>query len=208
MSGARAAILGRVRSAQRTGRVPEAPPVLRSPQLSPNGVDCLGRFRVELSALGVDNHVEETEEGVRHRVASLLAGRRVLSWDRALLPYGTGSLLGEDAAWSSSPRDVQAAAEIGLTGCDAAIADTGSLVLFSGPGRSRTVSLLPPVHLAVVRRGDLCFSLGDVFRLHSERFRAAAACTVVTGPSRTADIELSLTLGVHGPGTVAVVIGP
>ena len=82
------------------------------------------------------------------------------------------------------------------------------MVLLSGPGRSRAVSLLPPVHVAIVRRGDLRASLGDFLREARDAMAGAASCTVVTGPSRTADIELTLTLGVHGPGAVIVVIGP
>jgi L-lactate utilization protein LutC len=169
--------------------------------------ECLARFQEELSALGVESHLETTQDCVQRRVTTLLAGRRVLSWDREALPYALGSIVG-DAVFAGDPRDAQAAAEVGLTGCDAAIAETGSLVLLSGPGRSRAVSLLPPVHLAVVRSEDLCFSLGDVFRTHAGRLSQAASCTLITGPSRTADIELTLTLGVHGPGTVLVVIGP
>ena len=102
----------------------------------------------------------------------------------------------------------QAAAEIGVTGCDAAIAETGSIVLLSGPGKSRSASLLPPVHLAVVRRNELRFSMGEFFKEFAGAMAAAACCTFVTGPSRTADIELTLTLGVHGPGKVIVVMGP
>jgi L-lactate dehydrogenase complex protein LldG len=97
---------------------------------------------------------------------------------------------------------------VGVTGCHAAIAETGSLVLLSGPGTSRTVSLLPPVHLAVVRPEDLCSTLAELFATRQGLLRDAASCTIVTGPSRTADIELTLTLGVHGPGVVVVVIGP
>ena len=102
----------------------------------------------------------------------------------------------------------QASAEIGLTGADAAIAETGSLVLLSGAGKPRAASLLPPTHLAIVRRSDLCASMGEFFAAHADAIARTACCTFVTGPSRTADIELTLTLGVHGPGVVIVVVGP
>lgn len=208
MSEARARVLARLRAAQRTARIPVvaddgsryAPPV-HTPE------ECLERFRHELSALGVENHLADSAEDVRARVAALLAGRRVLSWDGAVLPYDLGGLV-TGATLGSSPRDEQAAAEVGLTACEAAIAETGSVVVLSGPGTSRTVSLLPPLHVAVVRRGDIFFSMGELFRERKDRIAAAANCTFITGPSRTADIELTLTLGVHGPGAVAVVIGP
>jgi L-lactate dehydrogenase complex protein LldG len=200
-------VLSRLTDAQRTARLPEgdaAPPVLDSPH-SPE--ECLGRFQQELTALGVDNHLEPTAEAVRARVKALLDGRRVLSWDPHLLPYELGPLL-TAAAFGVSPRETQAGAEIGLTGCDGAIAETGTLALLSGKGRSRAISLLPPVHVAVVRSADIVFSMAEYFRTRADRMAEAAALTFVTGPSRTADIELTLTLGVHGPGTVIVVIGP
>jgi L-lactate dehydrogenase complex protein LldG len=59
-----------------------------------------------------------------------------------------------------------------------------------------------------VQPKDLCFSMGEFFQTHAERVTASASCTFVTGPSRTADIELTLTLGVHGPGKVIVLVGP
>jgi L-lactate dehydrogenase complex protein LldG len=206
----RAAILSRLRAAQRTAQLPEMPSTPRAltPATAP-AAECLVRFRQELDALGVENHLEDSAAAVRERVRGLLAGKRVLSWDAAQLPYELGALLPELAVtYAGEPRDVQAQAEIGLTGCHAAIAETGTLALLSGPGRSRTVSLLPPAYLAVVRRADLLFSMGEFFQGQAQALAGAANCTLVTGPSRTADIELTLTLGVHGPGKVTVVIGP
>ncbi len=169
--------------------------------------DCLERFQKELAALGVDCHVEASAVAVRERVASLVAGKAALSWDADQLPYDVGSVL-VGAALGSSPREEQARAEVGVTGCQAAIAETGSLALLSGRGRSRAVSLLPPMHIAVVKREYLCFSMGEFFALGAARIAEVANCTFVTGPSRTADIELTLTLGVHGPGRVVVMVGP
>jgi L-lactate dehydrogenase complex protein LldG len=208
MSDARTAILARLTAAQRTAHLPRvdhAPRTLEPVSRSP--ADCLPRFREELTLLGVDSFLEVTAEGVRARVQSLVAGLRVLAWDDAHLPYEVGPILGE-ALRGASPRAEQAQAEIGVTGCEAGIAETGSLAVLSGPGRSRAVSLLPPTHLAVVRTGDLVFSMGDFFLTRRAALSQAAGCVIITGPSRTADIELTLTLGVHGPGRVVVVIGP
>ena len=88
------------------------------------------------------------------------------------------------------------------------MAETGSLVMFSAPGRSRAVSLLPQFHIALVERAKLYFSMAEVFETYRDRLEGSASCTFITGPSRTADIELTLTLGIHGPGRVAVIIGP
>lgn len=210
MSEGRTAILARLRTAQRTSRLPDTGGTPRALDLpAAPAEEGVARFRAELTALGVDNFLEVEAAGVRDRVASLLAGLRVLSWDAARLPYDVGAVFeGREVVFGGSPRSEQARADIGLTGCDAGIAETGSLVFASGPGRSRAVSLLPPIHLAVVRRADICFSMGELFRIRRDLLDGTASTTIITGPSRTADIELSLTLGVHGPGRVLVVIGP
>ncbi len=102
-------------------------------------------------------------------------------------------------------RAVIADAEIGLTGVDLVVAETGSLVLISGAGRPRSTSLLPPTHIAVFDRTRLVESLSQV-GVFLEAWHASAAApgqggaiNIITGPSRTADIELTLTRGVHGP---------
>jgi L-lactate dehydrogenase complex protein LldG len=94
---------------------------------------------------------------------------------------------------------------VGITGADAALVDTGSVVLVHGEGRGRLVSLLPPVHVAVVGVERLQPSFGAWLAAQPERVTASANLVVVTGPSRTADIEMTLTRGVHGPRIVHVV---
>ena len=170
-------------------------------------VECVARFVAEATALGVECFVESTAAAVTQRLSEVVNGLRVLSWDAAGLPHDAARALPHAISGRASWND-QAAAEIGVTGCDAAIAETASLVLFSGPGRSRSVSLLPPVHVAIVKRSQLYLTMAEVFDVYRERLASAAACTVITGPSRTADIELTLTLGIHGPGRVVVIIGP
>jgi L-lactate dehydrogenase complex protein LldG len=204
---ARDAILDRLRAAQRTLHVPvtsELPPI--SPAVAA-GDDSPARFARQADALGIECYLEPSTEDVQRRVRQVVGDRPALCWDPDDLPYAVARVL-PGARFGGASRDEQAGLPIGVTGCDAAIAETASIVLFSGPGRSRTVSLLPPIHLAVVERSRLCATMADMFRRHRERFRDAASCTVITGPSRTADIELTLTLGIHGPGRVIVVIGP
>lgn len=207
MSAARTAILARLNAAQRTALIPASAVVSARAVGGHDATECLPRFRQELQLLGVECHVEASADSVRSRVRELAHGKRTLAWDAAHLPYDVALVLG-NAIHGSAPREAQAQAEVGVTGCLAAIAETGSLALVSGPGRSRSVSLLPPVHLAVVRRDVLVFRMGEFFRMHARNLDSTASCTFVTGPSRTADIELTLTLGVHGPGRVVVVVGP
>jgi L-lactate dehydrogenase complex protein LldG len=207
---AREAILARVRAAARTGRVPyerSEPPSRTALRRAERTEDLLARFCGELAALGVDCHVEATPDAVRARAAELSRGAAVFSWDADRLPYDAGVLVSE-AAIGRDVRERQAAAGLGVTGCHAAIAETGSLVVLSGPGTPRAASLLPPVHLCLVRRSDLFATMGEFFRERAGDIAASSCCTFITGPSRTADIELTLTLGVHGPGKVVVVVGP
>lgn len=206
MSGARAAILARIAAARRTAQLPP-PPTAKPLDTAPRSLaECLARFRSELAALGVECHVEASAAAVRSRVQACTEGGLVLSWDPDCLPYQAASGLPQ-VLLCSRPLSEQAQAEFGLTGCEAAVAETGSLALLSGKGRSRTASLLPAVHIAVVRPQDLCFSMGEFFRTRADRLAGTANCTFITGPSRTADIELTLTLGVHGPGRVVVIVG-
>lgn len=208
MTDARTAILARLRAAQRTAYIPDVPDTPRTLPPQTAGLDeCLERFTTELKLLGVESHVEPSADAVRDRVRALITGKSVLSWDADHLPYDLGAVA-KGAILGRADRDTQAAAEIGLSGVQAAIAETGSLVVMSGPGTSRTVTLLPPALVAVVRRDQLCYSMGEMFGKYESQM-AGAACTIaITGPSRTADIELQLTLGVHGPGKVTVVVGP
>jgi len=91
---------------------------------------------------------------------------------------------------------------VGLTGALAGIAATGSLVVPSGVGQPQTASLLPEMHLAVLRAADIVPDLAAALALPA--VKQAAMTSIITGPSRTADIEMTLTIGVHGPKRVVV----
>jgi L-lactate utilization protein LutC len=104
-----------------------------------------------------------------------------------------------------SYRERLADAAVGVTRCAAAIADTGTLLLVFDAAHPRSTSLLPRTHVAIVGPDDLVPTLSDALaRIPSP---APSAVTCVTGPSRSADIEQILTLGVHGPAQVHVVLG-
>ncbi len=100
-------------------------------------------------------------------------------------------------------------ADVGVTGADFAVADTGTLVLLARPGAPRMASLLPPIHVAFVRSDQFVANLPVLIdRLRSDAWRDGlpSAMTLITGPSRTGDIEQTLSIGVHGPGEVWVVV--
>jgi L-lactate dehydrogenase complex protein LldF len=90
----------------------------------------------------------------------------------------------------------------GITGVLAGIAETGSLVVFGGPGRPLKASLLPEIYIAILKKSQILPGLADLLR--KPEIRSASAGAVITGPSRTADIEMALTIGVHGPGEIHV----
>jgi L-lactate dehydrogenase complex protein LldG len=100
----------------------------------------------------------------------------------------------EIVSQNASARAI-AQCDLGITGVDFALPETGTLVLRTTPAQSRLVSLLPRVHLAILHRDALRGDLHDVFAeiKHDQR------TVLITGPSRTTDIEKVLTIGVHGP---------
>ena len=106
-------------------------------------------------------------------------------------------------------RQRMIAADLGITGAEYAIAETGTCVLLARKSVSRLVSLLPPVHVAVVERGQVLPSLDELFTLRWEEYRRGELISymnLVSGPSRSADIEYTLVTGVHGPGEVHMVL--
>jgi L-lactate utilization protein LutC len=110
------------------------------------------------------------------------------------------ALNGRTFVRSSNPSPTT---EVGITSADYALADTGSLVIFHEP---RLLSLLPPCHIAVIKESQIVASLDDVFRLRPLPGDISSSMVVITGPSRTADIEMRLVRGVHGPGEIHVII--
>ena len=100
---------------------------------------------------------------------------------------------------------------LGITGADYAIAETGSVIILPRRGLSRLVSVVPPVHLAIVRPRDVLASLDDLFLLrrleyHTNGGDMGSYLNFITGPSRTADIEQTIVVGVHGPRAVHLIL--
>ena len=100
-------------------------------------------------------------------------------------------------------------ADMGITGVDYAVAETGTCVLLPRKGLSRLVSLLPPAHVAVVKKGQVLPSLDELFTLRRREFlheNLGSYMNLITGPSRSADIEYQLITGVHGLGEVHMIL--
>lgn len=96
--------------------------------------------------------------------------------------------------------------DAGISNAQAGIAETGTLVLDSACERHRLVSLVPPVHIAIVNASSICETLSDALALLRKDKEISPAVTFITGPSRTADIELTLAIGVHGPQELFVIV--
>ena len=177
---------------------PESVPIVTPPVESAQTL--AERFTQELELLG-GQVVRCTVAELPGRIGDLLKEQnieRICAWDQSYLPSGLLQALQGQGILIEAQADPNMRA--GLTGSLAGIAETGTLVLASGNGRPQSVSLLPEVHLAVLQAEQIVCSLGE-FDLDVED--ASCVC-LVSGPSRTADIEMTLTIGVHGPGQLIV----
>lgn len=204
-------ILHKVRTAlgRSVGQAPEPapPPDLRVPEASLE--DRIAEFRTRLELLaGKTEHVASRAEAADY-VASLLDGRDAVASNAPFLrDCGIASLPGVRSGWTNGAelRAACATAAVGITSADYALANTGTLVMIAGPAEARMVSLLPPVHVAVVPVDRLLTSLDELLTLVPDPAAVTSSMVLITGPSRTADIEQILVRGVHGPGEIHVVL--
>jgi L-lactate utilization protein LutC len=114
----------------------------------------------------------------------------------------------ERIASSDNPPNAQEifGFDVGISNAQAGIAETGTLVLDSARERHRLVSLVPPVHIAIIKASAIVETLGEALTLLRKDKEISPAITFITGPSRTADIELTLAIGVHGPQQLYVIV--
>lgn len=110
-------------------------------------------------------------------------------------------------SWDGSMqmREITETAALGITGVEWAVAATGSIALYSKPQSGLLPSVLPPVHLAILRASDIVTTVAEGLR-RVPRAPTPPLIKIVTGPSMTADIEGTLVTGVHGPGRVGVIV--
>jgi len=210
-------ILNALRAALAKGEpFPEAdsPPALPVTRLDPNE-DLTARFVVEVERVKGTVHRATSDDDARRIIRDLLTDRRVrcvTMWDEAHLPLGgVGALLSElGIERAQDSNEAVAAADAGITGADCALASTGTLVLSSGPGRPRLASLLPPVHIAVLTEDRILPRLEDYISAQRAQrlgvFRSSSNVTLITGSSRTSDIEMHPVFGVHGPLELHIVL--
>ncbi|HEX2269069.1 MAG TPA: LUD domain-containing protein [Pyrinomonadaceae bacterium] len=190
---ARAEIMRSIRthlaaSARNDGR---ETPVKVDPSESPSqtaAADLVELFKRNLES--VDGHciVVQSNAEVEENVRRLTEGKLIATSDA---PPATKDLFKYDA---------------GITMAQAGIAETGTLVLDSSVERNRLVSLVPPVHIAILDASRIYQTLGETLAALQNGEQVSPAITFITGPSRTADIELTLAIGVHGPQELYVIV--
>ena len=185
-----------------------------------------GDLRVERSSL-VEIFRESVEAVGGHCVVVETEGEAVQAFSRIISDLQKSRLSARRIALSNSPAvetvfkgvqvDVDEIAtnpgrtkifdyDVGITAAQYAVAETGTLVLESDVETHRLVSLVPPVHIAIVEADKICLTIAEALTKVNRGSELSPAVTMITGPSRTADIELTLAIGVHGPQELYVIV--
>lgn len=208
---ARDEILRGVRDAlgRANGQPPPPPPPVR---LTPKAMPVEARidsFCTRLEALGGTTYRAADLEDARIYVERVTAGgEAVASRAPLLVNSGITAIAGVRTGFATH-ADLKAAcasAAFGISSASYALADTGTLVMLAGPDEERLISLLPPLHIAILPRERLLTSLDDLLEREPLPVASRSSMVLITGPSRTGDIEQILVRGVHGPGEIHVVI--
>jgi L-lactate dehydrogenase complex protein LldG len=223
MMGGREPFLERVRRAVEAGRrVGRVSTLERRGATGYQGAgpDPVARFCDELSAAG--GHVYRVAgadaagtcvlELVKTKAAQRIAVGRHPLLDRLKLQErfaGTGvDIVSVDALSPENSRDPLFAVDLGISTADYLIAGTGSVAVLARPGEPRSLSLLPPVHLVIAETTQVLPDLFDLFQPNvlGDPPGMPSCLSIITGPSKTGDIELRLVTGVHGPGEIHVIL--
>ncbi len=206
MTSPRDQIMNRVRAAL-TGidRKPASPlpPVARVPPRVASDADAeIDLLLAEIAKLGgIARRVagrDELRAVLRDLVQTARVKKATLWQTRELLDLGVAEMLAElsvEIVPLDADKRALAECDLGITGADAALPETGTLVLRASAEHPQVVSLLPRVHLAIVQPSALRADLHQVL----DEVKGDRRVHFVTGPSRTADIEKTLAIGVHGP---------
>lgn len=204
-------ILHKVRTAigRSAGQPPAAAPEprLRLPRYSLE--EKIERFQAAIEKLAGKAFVAPSPEAARDYASNLLAGRSAVASNAPLLAEcGITGLAGVRTGFREAAglRQACAVADVGITSADYALAETGTFVLFSSIEEARVISLLPPIYLAVISRHRILANLDELLGLVPVPTDRSSSMLLITGPSRTADIEQILVRGVHGPGEIHAVV--
>ena len=165
----------------------------------------VGRFRVKAETLSSTVEAVPDLRAAPAAVARYVAAQHlppeiVMTPDVASLDWAASGV----RAAARAAHDVD---RVGVTACFCAVAETGTLMLLSGPDSPATVSLLPETHIALVDTSRIVATMEDAFALlRAERGEIPRAINFISGPSRTGDIEQTIVLGAHGPCRVHLIL--
>lgn len=210
--GAREEILNRVRSgvgkvdfaARRTAALASLTEQKCGPQPT-LGNDLVQRFQLKAESLASTVVKVVDPAQVPAAVAAYLA-QGALGNEAVVTPELAGLMWAESALSVRSGGAVDAD-QVGISGCFCAVAETGTLMLLSGPYTPATVSLLPETHIAIVPTSRIVATMEDAFALlRAECGTVPRAINFISGPSRTGDIEQTIVLGAHGPCRVHLIL--
>jgi L-lactate dehydrogenase complex protein LldG len=166
-------------------------------------------FSVALGALTGKTHEVGSPAAARDKVKELVAGKTAVATASPLLKaWGITELAGVQSGFADARalREAAAMADFGITVAEYGLAETGTLVMRASAEESRLVSLLPPIHIAILQRERLLSGLDEFYTRFPLPGDHTSATVFITGPSRTADIEMLLVRGVHGPGAIHVIV--
>ena len=211
----RASFLDRVRQGLSNVEAPPLPADLPVTPASDDGRPPTQRFVEELRAVGgVVELVSPADLAGAVAAAAEAAEARTAVVGPDLGPFADGVTTGlrrakveilepeGGAGW----REASTRADLGVTGALLGVASSGSILTAAGPSSSRLASLLPPAHLAILPVERLVPGFEELFAALGDHLETASSAVLITGPSRTADIEMVLVRGVHGPRHVHVLL--
>ena len=187
-----------------------AQPSPAKPAQDDRGPVIIELFRQALEAVSGDCLIVQTIDEAASAVQRIIdqeKPKRVALSDATLVKAIAGQLKTEAAILDPPDRSALFDCDLGITAAQWAIAETGTLVLESERERNRLASLVPPVHVAIIQAGQIRRTMSEVLNLiKNSEVGLSRAITFITGPSRTSDIELTLAIGVHGPGKLYVIV--
>ena len=166
-------------------------------------------FLERLEALAGKTHHARSAADALEYVRRVVDGRPAVASNASLLiECGVTSLPTVRSGLTDREelRALCSTAAVGITSADYCLADTGTLVMIASRDEARLISLLPPVHIAVVNAARMLSGLDELLETVPLPAERSSSMVLITGPSRTADIEQTLVRGVHGPGEIHVVI--
>lgn len=167
------------------------------------------RFIKEAKTVAATVHETSSDSDAVEIIMDLLGDdKAAMTWDAQHIPInGLEEALTAAGVTRVPIRDSEV--RVGITGADAALAATGSVVVESGSGKSRQASLLPLIHIAVVKEAQILPDLEAYYAgKAADDHTANSNIAVITGPSKSADIAQTLIHGMHGPGEIHIVLVP